>query len=112
MAARITAPLHARVCNRLRRCRILHSVTAGALRMVVVAALLVCVLAIVISPFVDLPATALRARAAALLCLLAIMAVAFFAAGIQTFSFDPAPERCAIAPPAVVSPDVTCSWLC
>ena len=112
MAAGLAGPSHRRVYNRLRGCRILRSVTAGAFRVLIVAALLVCDLAIVISPFVDLPATALRARTAALLCLLALISIAFSMCGIHIFSFKLAPEECVLPPPAKTSADVTCRWLC
>lgn len=81
-------------------------------RVLVAAVLLACVLVILVAPYVDLPLTTLRARAAALFTQLALLIMASLLWGFHSFNWALRPTAYSLPPPASPSPDMTCSWLC
>jgi phosphate/sulfate permease len=82
------------------------------IRVLMAAVLLACLLVIVTSPFVDLPVSTMRAKIAALLCLLTLVAAACLLSGVIDRAFIVATAPRIPALPAGASPDFTCARLC
>ncbi len=92
--------------------RILLNVSRRRLRMLIAVVLLVCVVVIVISPFIDLPDSALRARAAAILCQLALFAMAFMFRGLSDTALRPSAAPTPFLPITRPLHEAVCAWLC
>jgi hypothetical protein len=88
------------------------SVALGKCRVLFAGILVACIMAIVISPLVDLPVTTLRARQIAFSSQLALVLLATLLSGFHVYTWDLTWTPRAFPPPASASPDVTCSWLC
>jgi|SRR5689334_9467446 len=112
MAARLVDRHVTVLCNRVLSAGILTLVGCSKHRVIIAVLLLFCVVAIVVSPYVDLPRTTLRARIAALVLHLAIIAVACRLFGyLGELQEDPTPNDLAdFAHLSTLS--MTCVWTC
>jgi hypothetical protein len=81
-------------------------------RVLIATVLLVCVLAVVVSPFVDLPASTLRARTAALVCFFALAAIAYSVSGFIALCFSTMVMSRGPSLMAAAGAHLTCVRLC